>query len=438
MQRASFLLLALYAAGCGVYGKEEPPQGGSGSGDAIAAGSEISWGVPLVFDGALIEDPTRSSAHRFVLTQHYALVLTKDTSMRLIAEQATSSCPGGSSLRGVYFTLSSSDGVYTRTTDEVERSVAPMALEAFPGNVPAGTSTLTVRAYADGPCKVMRTFRFPKPNVDEGSLAPGGSPEMDLSLVGGWSGSRHAAGVPVTSQLTFGADRRVQITVDAEDEPLVEMTGKVDMDRSVRPQRARITVTSVQRTSGDDRASIGDVYRCIYYATPRDEPDDLTWECSPRNDASFPQNFTDKAESFFRVSGDPGGMEDFTVIKDDDVYVAIPDADPTGILHGFDVQTVAGAVLAVGVTFEITHQHVGDLRVSLVHPDGTRVELFARDAGTSTYLARSYGVGGSALPGLADLVGKPLNGKWLLEVKDEVAGDTGALYRAKLVVEARY
>lgn len=425
-------------AGCGVYGSDKLPGGGAGnSDDAVAAGGGIAWGEPIVFEGQLTEDPTRSSS-RFVLTKQFALILPTSTSIRLLAEQASASCPGGSTLRGVYFTLNSADGLFTRTTDDIERPVTPMALDAFPGLVPAGTTTLTVRAYADGPCTVTRSFRFPKPHADDGVLAAGAAPEMDLGLVGGWSASRFVAGVPSATHLSFAADRSVQMSVTYGDEPLAELTGKVEIDRSVRPQRARISVTSVQRTGGSDPVSIGDVYRCIYYAAPRDVPTDLTWECAPRNDQSFLENFSDKAESYLRVSGDPGAMEDFTVTKDDSVYARIPDADPAGLLHGFDVQTDGGTVLAVGVSFDISHQHAADLRVTLIHPDGTRIELYSRESSSSTSVTRSYGVGGSAHAELAALAGKDLNGKWLLEVKDEVKGDTGSLYRAKLELEARY
>ena len=109
-----------------------------------------------------------------------------------------------------------------------------------------------------------------------------------------------------------------------------------------------------------------------------------------------------------------------------------------------DVTGVAGPVVGVTVTLNITHTADSNLALTLIAPDGTRVPLayevgtganytnttFDDAAGVSiaSPLARSPFTGSFRPQGrLATLVGKVANGRWLLEVSDGFAGNSGTL-----------
>lgn len=100
----------------------------------------------------------------------------------------------------------------------------------------------------------------------------------------------------------------------------------------------------------------------------------------------------------------------------------------------------------VDVTVTIEHKINTDLDVFLIHPDGTRVELFTDIGGpvrentnfTNTTLDDQaddpIGYGGAPYTGrfqpeglLADLNGKSSSGTWMLEVTDNARKDTGTL-----------
>ena len=100
----------------------------------------------------------------------------------------------------------------------------------------------------------------------------------------------------------------------------------------------------------------------------------------------------------------------------------------------------------VDVNLSIEHRHNSDLDVYLIHPDGTRIELFTDIGGagrdnenvTDTTLddqaVDPIGYGGAPFTGrfrpegqLSDLNGKNSAGSWQLEVSDDDRKDTGTL-----------
>ncbi len=109
-----------------------------------------------------------------------------------------------------------------------------------------------------------------------------------------------------------------------------------------------------------------------------------------------------------------------------------------------DVIGVAGPVVGVTVTLNITHTSVSDLALTLIAPDGTRVPLFyeigfganftnttfddtASVPITSPFVRAPYTGTFRPQGRLSTLVGKVANGRWLLEVSDGFAGDSGTL-----------
>ncbi|HUK81707.1 MAG TPA: proprotein convertase P-domain-containing protein [Verrucomicrobiae bacterium] len=135
------------------------------------------------------------------------------------------------------------------------------------------------------------------------------------------------------------------------------------------------------------------------------------------------------------------------------ISVAIPDNDPAGITNSITVSST-GVVSKVVVRVRMNHTYDGDVTMSLIHPDGTTVNLIASDPGNSS---QDFGTGatdctgtftvfddaastpiaagsgpyaGSYIPrqSLAALNGKAVEGNWKLVVSDNEAGDVGTLY----------
>ncbi len=110
----------------------------------------------------------------------------------------------------------------------------------------------------------------------------------------------------------------------------------------------------------------------------------------------------------------------------DGADVPIPDgadaATATAEIAGF-----TGNIAGVAAVVEIEHDDPRQLSVTLTGPDGTPVLLHDRTGSPGRALNAVYGrTLGSAQP-LAAFQGKPANGTWTLEVRDEVAGTQGHL-----------
>lgn len=97
---------------------------------------------------------------------------------------------------------------------------------------------------------------------------------------------------------------------------------------------------------------------------------------------------------------------------------AIPDADAAGIID----QIVINEEFTVGrveLLLDIVHTYRGDLKVKLVHPDGTAHTIWNNEGGAEADLQDSF---------MFDtFAGKPGKGVWTLEVADTQASDLGTL-----------
>ncbi len=98
--------------------------------------------------------------------------------------------------------------------------------------------------------------------------------------------------------------------------------------------------------------------------------------------------------------------------------IAIPDNDPQGITSVIEVGQ-PGIIGNMFLDVDITHTYVGDLTVTLVGPDNTRVVLHNREGGSQRNLKKTYTPAG--------FVGKSIEGTWTLEITDTAAADTGQL-----------
>ena len=103
------------------------------------------------------------------------------------------------------------------------------------------------------------------------------------------------------------------------------------------------------------------------------------------------------------------------------MHIAIPDSPATGVSIPLNISD-DGKIGDIAVTLSLTHAFLGDVVVSLTHPDGTKVVLFDQPSNSLTSLNVTYGLGGQALASLASLKGKAIGGAWTLKVSDEASG----------------
>lgn len=104
----------------------------------------------------------------------------------------------------------------------------------------------------------------------------------------------------------------------------------------------------------------------------------------------------------------------------------IPDNDTTGIESPIEI-TEQGTVQSLSVGVQITHPYKGDLEVSLIHPDGTRIRLHNRTGGAGDDIYTTYPDDTTPVEPLSALAGKPVQGVWKLRVRDLALADSGTL-----------
>jgi subtilisin-like proprotein convertase family protein len=137
------------------------------------------------------------------------------------------------------------------------------------------------------------------------------------------------------------------------------------------------------------------------------------------------------------------GQGDIPDIYSSSPGLAIPDSNPVGVTDTISVGSAA-VIGDVNIGIAITHTWIGDLFISVEHPDGTVVTLWDRacslndnmdvlmdDAGAvvvcATPTVGTYtpvSAGGDPLDALN---GKSAFGDWMLFVSDGAGGDTGTL-----------
>jgi extracellular elastinolytic metalloproteinase len=107
----------------------------------------------------------------------------------------------------------------------------------------------------------------------------------------------------------------------------------------------------------------------------------------------------------------------------------IPDNDPIGVSSAATIEA-SGTIQSVKVALNITHTFIGDLRVELVSPSGQQAILHNRTGGSQHDLIATYDSASDTA--LANLIGQPAKGTWVLRVKDLAALDLGTLNKWSL------
>lgn len=149
------------------------------------------------------------------------------------------------------------------------------------------------------------------------------------------------------------------------------------------------------------------------------------------------------------VSGtDPDGTGGTQTHVSTDVPVTIPDV--TLVTSNLTVSGRSGAITDVNVTLDITHTFTGDLQITLIAPDGTRIVLSQNngsggndfsgtifdDEATTPIGSGVAPFSGSFRPDqlLSLLDGKNANGLWQLEIDDQAEIDVGVLNSWSLTI----
>lgn len=143
---------------------------------------------------------------------------------------------------------------------------------------------------------------------------------------------------------------------------------------------------------------------------------------------------------YLDLNGDGNRDQGSRIIESRDTPKALVDAGT--ITSTIDVSGI-GRVQDVNVKLNISHTYVSDLVVTLIAPDGTRVELFSRVGGEGDNFINTVlddqgdlpiGAGWAPFTGsfrpsqpLSTLEGKAADGQWTLEIEDTLAWDTGTL-----------
>jgi subtilisin-like proprotein convertase family protein len=107
--------------------------------------------------------------------------------------------------------------------------------------------------------------------------------------------------------------------------------------------------------------------------------------------------------------------------------LAIPDADPKGLIDAIDVSSTGKVSEQLKVGLKVKHSYRGDLRVVLISPSGQQVLLHDRSGIGADDIIGTYPVTLQPKESLSKLIGEPLSGKWQLQVSDMAASDVGTL-----------
>ena len=107
----------------------------------------------------------------------------------------------------------------------------------------------------------------------------------------------------------------------------------------------------------------------------------------------------------------------------------IPDNQPAGISSTI-VIAESGTLKDISVGVVIPHTYIGDLLVEIVAPSGQSVTLHNMSGGSQDDLRMTYDR--ASIPSLDALVGQPIQGNWVLRVKDLQQIDAGKLEKWSL------
>lgn len=131
---------------------------------------------------------------------------------------------------------------------------------------------------------------------------------------------------------------------------------------------------------------------------------------------------------------DVGIQEDDGIVKGRVMpQLSIPDFSPTGLRSAIAIASDR-VVQKISVDISIMHTYIGDLKVSLMAPNGTIAVLHDSSGGSDDNLMRAYT--SDDTPALQLLDGLAIRGNWTLLVADLARRDTGILEAWGIEIES--
>ncbi len=104
--------------------------------------------------------------------------------------------------------------------------------------------------------------------------------------------------------------------------------------------------------------------------------------------------------------------------------MSIPDNNTNGVSSTIAIAE-SGKIQSLKVGVDITHTFIGDLKVELTSPAGSRVVLWNQTGSGQDNLITTFDP--VSVPALATLAGQEMKGKWTLKVSDMEGQDVGKL-----------
>ncbi|MCU1349461.1 MAG: bacillolysin, partial [Acidobacteria bacterium] len=123
-----------------------------------------------------------------------------------------------------------------------------------------------------------------------------------------------------------------------------------------------------------------------------------------------------------------------TLFQSPDRGIAIPENNSAGIVSRLTI-TKPGTIAKLYVHLDVAHTARGDLRITLVAPDGTQVLLADASLDRAADIHATYGLDAQPAQSLDALRGKPAAGEWQLRIADVHPKDTGTLLDWSLLIQ---
>jgi subtilisin family serine protease len=120
-----------------------------------------------------------------------------------------------------------------------------------------------------------------------------------------------------------------------------------------------------------------------------------------------------------------------TVTQSDNAAVTIPDGEAQGVTRSIRISTRA-TVKDIQVQVTVSHDHLGDLTLSLQAPSGSSTLLQGRTLGNQQHLNTVYTL--KTTPTLSRLLGENAAGIWRLQAIDHAPGHEGTLAQWQLTL----
>jgi subtilisin-like proprotein convertase family protein len=361
----------------------------------------------------------------------------------IIREQGRSlACLNGSEGVGPFVTIVLNEDQEI-TSDLVRSPKFAVTNTDFTATLDKGTFDVTVNFYANGKgCAATLQFLFDKtesipdevnpkdPIPDGGNGTPigpgddngdvdGGTPfpAVDPELFGFWK--RKLTPDSSTSLQTLEISNAGKITEILSDDTFIilDQDLQIAMKELSNFTRFEMVVLGVKVNESGEQRNAGDTQKCIYEI--KQEPKSLYLKCSPAGSPNYPANLY---EALIFLGGGAAISSQLT-----DLNLPIPDNNPVGISQPILVEDDV-EIKDIEVSLQVSHIFRGDVKVSLVNPEGQEVLLFKNSGDLKHDIDETFSIRtDDALRNLRMFLNGRSKGKWVLKLVDQYDNHVGKL-----------